>query len=66
MAFWSDFTNSISKRVVNPTKNFLTGLATGTLEPITPKANPETEGQLRATLQNLLRGLEDKTISGCC
>ncbi len=64
MAFWSDFTNSISKRVINPTKNFLTGLATGTLEPITPKANPETEGQLRATLQNLLRGLEDKTISG--
>jgi hypothetical protein len=63
MSFWSNFTDSISKRVVDPTKNFLSDLVNKELQPIIPEANPETEGQLRATLQNALRGLQDKSIT---
>lgn len=63
MSFWSSFTDSISKRVVNPTKNFFSDLVNNELEPGIPQANPETEGQLRATVQNALRGLQDKSIT---
>ena len=63
MSFWSNFTDSISKRVVDPTKNFFSDLVNKELQPIIPQANPETEGQLRATLQNALRGLQDKSIT---
>lgn len=63
MSFWSSFTDSISKRVVNPTKNFFSDLVNNELEPGIAQANPETEGQLRATIQNALRGIQDKSIT---
>jgi hypothetical protein len=64
MSWWSGFTDTISRNVVNPTKGFFSGLVNNELEPTIAKADPATEGQLKATLQNALRGVQDFGITG--
>lgn len=63
MSLWSDFTKSVSTRVVAPVKNVFEGLVTGTLEPIIDKPKPGTEKELKSIVQGKLRSLNEFAIN---